>query len=230
MDVSRACNTLQKKIFYSFINYCNSLQTQTKVAIAGAVVVCSAAFAYFYYAKRCENNAETVVVLDVESRTEEKTELPSIDKSENALRVMPTAYLKPSCSDVKPQEGGQLCLIDRSIEIYLDISTIPEEIRAFQSIQRNKSVPANGRKSANELVCDKFYSRQLERSEFVVQVKEVACYEFQSREKVRWNKMHSKNDIHWPLYSESTTFFPFLLSPVNTVSANVDLTFSECLS
>ena len=66
----------------SIINYCNSLQTQTKVAIAGASAVFGAAFVYFYFAKRAENaDAET------DSRTEQSTEVLAFDKAEDTLRV-----------------------------------------------------------------------------------------------------------------------------------------------
>ena len=66
----------------SIINYCNSLQTQTKVAIAGASAVFGAAFVYFYFAKRAENtDAET------DSRAEQSTEVLAFDKAEDTLRV-----------------------------------------------------------------------------------------------------------------------------------------------
>ena len=66
----------------SIINYCNSLQTQTKVAIAGASAVFGAAFVYFYFAKRVENaDAET------DSSAEQSTEVLAFDKAEDTLRV-----------------------------------------------------------------------------------------------------------------------------------------------
>ena len=66
----------------SIINYCNSLQTQTKVAIAGASAVFGAAFVYFYFAKRAENaDAET------DSSAEQSTEVLAFDKAEDTLRV-----------------------------------------------------------------------------------------------------------------------------------------------
>ena len=68
----------------SIINYCNSLQTQTKVAIAGASAVFGAAFVYFYFAKRAENaDAET----ETDSRAEQSTEVLAFDKAEDSLRV-----------------------------------------------------------------------------------------------------------------------------------------------
>ena len=156
----------------SLINYCNSLQTQTKVAIAGAAAICSAALVYLYYANKCDNDAGTNVVLHEDNREEQSTEVLSINKSVDNISI------------VKPKEEGQLCLINPSIQLCLDTSTI-SRITAMQLRRCRNSASANGRNIASELVCAEFYSRQHEKSEIVLQVKEQVCVEFCSRQQVK---------------------------------------------
>ena len=156
----------------SLINYCNSLQTQTKVAIAGAAAICSATLVYLYYANKCDNDAGTNVVLHEDNRKEQSTEVLSNDKSVANISI------------VKPKEGGQLCLINPFIELCLDTSTI-SRIIALRLRRCSNSASANGRNIANELVCAEFYWPQHERSETVLPVKEQACVEFCSRQQVK---------------------------------------------
>ena len=156
----------------SLINYCNSLQTQTKVAMAGAAAICSAALVYLYYANKCDNDAGTNVVLHEDNREEQSTEVLSNDKSVDNISI------------VKAKERGQLCLINPSIGLCLDTSTI-SRIRALQLRRRSNNASANGRNIANELVCAEFYWPQHERSELFLPVKEQICVEFCSRQQVK---------------------------------------------
>ena len=107
LDTAKIC------FLNSLINYCNSLQTQTKVAIAGAAAICSAALVYLYYANKCDNGRGGLTLfLHEDNRKEQSTEVLSNDKSVDNISI------------VKAKEGGQLCLINPSIELCLDTSTI----------------------------------------------------------------------------------------------------------